>query len=160
VKERGTYYLFFNASGVVDGHHEEFIGFARSNDLRHWQVDDDRSPVVVGGGKPGAWDASGRAGDPSLYKIGKTWYMSYYSWDRKNSSDGMASTSEEKFPLGWKSYEHNPVLTVGRPDSFDGLHAGKPFIVLANNKVYHFYTAVDTLETREIALAVSGGQCE
>lgn len=154
VKVKGTYYMFFNASGVVNGLHEEFIGYATSTDLYHWKVDDDASPLVIGSGKPGAWDATGRAGDPSLYKVGRRWFMAYYSWDRKNSSDGIAWSTESDFPLNWRLYEKNPVLTVGEPGSYDALHAGKPFIVQTTKRHYHFYTAVDTAETRQIALAV------
>ncbi|MBF8296727.1 MAG: hypothetical protein HW389_3272 [Bacteroidetes bacterium] len=155
VKVGDQYYLFFNASGVVNGLQEEFIGYATSKDLLHWEVDDVNSPLVVGSARPGAWDASGRAGDPSVYKVGNTWYMAWYSWDKKNSADGLAWTTEEQFPLGWRNYEHNPVLRIGEPGSYDALHAGKPFIFLANDTLYHFYTAVALDETRQIALAVS-----
>ncbi|HTY37386.1 MAG TPA: hypothetical protein VMH23_09760, partial [Bacteroidota bacterium] len=108
VKVKDTYYMFFNASGVVNGLTEEFIGYATSKDLRHWSVDDEHSPLIVGSAQAGKWDASGRAGDPSLYKVGTTWYMAWYSWDKKNSADGLASTSEAEFPLGWKKFEGNP----------------------------------------------------
>jgi predicted GH43/DUF377 family glycosyl hydrolase len=159
VKVDGTYYLFFNASGVVDGHAEEFIGYATSPDLRTWTVDDEHSPLLVGSREPGAWDATGRAGDPSLYRVGDTWYMAYYSWDRTNSQDGLAMTSAEDFPLGWTPYPGNPVLRLGAPGSFDGLHAGKPFVFRTDDRHHHFYTAVDTAETRQIALAVEPGPC-
>jgi predicted GH43/DUF377 family glycosyl hydrolase len=159
VKVDGTYYLFFNASGVVDGHVEEFIGYATSPDLRTWTVDDENSPLVVGSRVPGAWDSSGRAGDPSLYRVGDTWYMAYYSWDRVNTQDGLAMTSAEDFPLGWTPYEGNPVLPLGAPDAFDGLHAGKPFVLRTDTRHFHFYTAVDTTESREIAVAVTPGPC-
>ena len=158
-KVDGTYYLFFNASGVVDGKAEEFIGYASSPDLFEWTVDDENSPLVVGSFEPGTWDASGRAGDPSLYRVGDTWYMAYYSWDKVNSQDGLAMTSVEDFPLGWTPYEGNPVLPLGAPGDFDGLHAGKPHITRTEDAPYHFYTAVDTLETRQIALAVDGAAC-
>lgn len=154
VKNAGTYYLFFNASGVVDGKHEERTGYATSKDLLHWTVDDKNSPILSGSGIKGHWDSSGRAGDPSVYKIGDTWYMAWYSWDRIHTSDGLAMTDTTHFPLGWKPYKGNPVLTVGTPGSFDGLHAGKPFIFLTKDRYFHFYTAVDTAQKREIALAI------
>ncbi|MEX2115939.1 MAG: family 43 glycosylhydrolase, partial [Bacteroidota bacterium] len=113
VKDDGRYYLFFNASGAVHGLVEEFIGYATSSDLYEWNVDDTNSPLVVGSGKPGAWDATGRAGDPSVFKVEGTWYMAWYSWDRKNSADGLAWTTDEEFPLNWRVYENNPVLRVG-----------------------------------------------
>lgn len=155
-----VYYLFFNASGVVDGHAEEFIGYATSPDLYTWTVDDANSPLLVGSRTPGAWDSAGRTGDPSLYRVGDTWYMAYYSWDRTSSQDGLAMTSAADFPLGWEPYEGNPALRLGAPGSFDALHAAKPFILRTDDRHYHFYTAVDTVETRQIALAVEPGPCQ
>ncbi|MEK7251608.1 MAG: hypothetical protein AAB209_14450 [Bacteroidota bacterium] len=160
VKDGDMYYLFFNASGVVNGLEEEFIGYATSKDLFHWEVDDVHSPLLVGSAKPGMWDASGRAGDPSVYKVGNIWYMAWYSWDKKNSADGLAWTTEEQFPLGWRVYEHNPILRIGEPGSYDALHAGKPFIVRTDDKYYHFYTAVALDQTRQIAVAIWPGPCK
>ena len=159
VKQDGTYFLFFNASGVVDGHAEEFIGYATSADLLSWTVHDEHNPLLVGSRTPGAWDATGRAGDPSLYRVGDTWYMAYYSWDREHAQDGLAVTSAEDFPLGWVPYEGNPVLRIGEPGAFDAQHAHKPFILRTDDRHHHFYTAVDTAETRQIALAVEPGPC-
>lgn len=159
VKVDSLYYLFFNSSGFVDGHYEEFAGYATSPDLYTWTVDDANSPVLVGSRVPGAWDASGRIGDPSPYRVGDTWYMAYYSWDGTNAQDGLAMTSVEDFPLGWTPYDGNPILRLGAPGSFDGKHAHKPFIFRTEERHYHFYTAVDTAETREIAVAVEPGPC-
>ena len=159
VKENGTYYLFFNASGVVNGLVEEFIGYGTSRDLFRWTVDDTHSPLLTGSAKPGEWDASGRAGDPSVFKVGDMWYMAWYSWDRKNSADGLAWTSEQEFPLGWHVYENNPVLRIGEPGSYDALHAGKPFIMRTKTGHFHFYTAVALDETRQIAVARWPGPC-
>lgn len=153
-KVDGIYYLFFNASGVVDGHEEEYIGFASSDDLRHWRVHDEDCPLLVGSRQPGAWDASGRTGDPSLYRVGDTWYMAYYSWDEANTQDGLAMTSASAFPLGWAPWPGNPILPLGSPGTFDALHAGKPYVVRNERGHFHFYTAVDEEENREIALAV------
>lgn len=160
VKDGDTYYLFFNASGIVNGLAEEFIGLAMSTDLLHWNVDDVNSPLIVGSAKPGTWDASGRAGDPSVYKVGNLWYMAWYSWDKKNSADGLAWTTEEQFPLGWRVYEGNPILRIGEPGSYDALHAGKPFIFRVHEKHYHFYTAVALDQTRQIAVAIWPGLCK
>jgi predicted GH43/DUF377 family glycosyl hydrolase len=153
-KVEGTYYLFFNASGVVDGHAEEFIGYATSSDLFHWKVEDENCPLLVGSRIPGQWDSSGRTGDPSLYRIGEEWFMAYYSWDLNNTQDGLAMTRAADFPLGWRPYAGNPVLLKGAPGTFDALHAGKPHIFREGNRHFHFYTAVDQSQHRQIALAV------
>ncbi len=154
VKNANRYFLFFNASGVFNGLAEEFIGYATSQDLFHWEVDDAHSPILAGSAKPGSWDASGRAGDPSVFKVGHTWYMAWYSWDKKNSADGLAWTTEDQFPLGWQKYSRNPILRIGNPGSYDALHAGKPFIFRTSQRHFHFYTAVALDETRQIAVAV------
>lgn len=159
VKVDARYYLFFNASGVVDGVEEERIGYATSSDLFNWEVDDLNAPVLSGSGVPGAWDATGRAGDPSLYRVGDTWYMAYYSWDREHAQDGLAWTSADAFPLGWRAYAGNPVLRIGPPGSFDARYAHKPFIFRTEERHFHFYTAVAEDETRAIALATWPGPC-
>ena len=159
VKVGTRYYLFFNASGVHKGREEEFIGYATSPDLMSWSVDDAHSPLLVGSGVTGAWDSTGRTGDPSLYRRGDRWYMAYYSWDGVHSRDGLAMTTAEEFPLGWIPYQGNPVLDIGAPGTYDSLHAGKPFIFETEDRHYHFYTAVDEQERREIALALWPGPC-
>ena len=159
VKDGSAYYLFFNASGIVRGVNEEFIGYATSHDLFHWAVDDVHSPLVVGSGQPGSWDSTTRAGDPSVYRVGDLWYMAYYSWDGVHAQDGLAWTTVEEFPLGWRPWDQNPVLRIGAPGSFDAQHAAKPFVFRSGDRHYHFYTAVDEQENREIALAVWPGPC-
>lgn len=155
VEHNGTYYLFFNASGVVQGHEEEYTGYAVSNDLLHWQVMDAHSPLIVGSRKPGAWDASGRTGDPSVFFAGGRWFMAYYSWDGTKAQDGIAWTTAREFPLGWRPAAQNPILKVGAAGSFDAQHAHKPFVVVHQNTYYHYYTAVATDQTREIAVATA-----
>lgn len=150
-KVDGRYYLFFNASGVVDGHAEEYTGYATALDLHRWQVAPE--PVLVGSRTPGRWDARGRVGDPSLFRVEDVWYMAYYSWDGVHAQDGYAWTPAASFPVDWTPFDANPVLKTGPADSFDALHAAKPFIVRTLHQHYHFYTAVDERESREIALA-------
>ena len=159
VKVDAIYYMFFNASGVVDDNHEEFTGYATSNDLMNWAVDDDNSPLIVGSREAGGWDSTRRTGDPSVYRVGDNWYMAYYSWDGSNAQDGLAITTAAEFPLGWKPYDGNPILPIGAAGSIDATHAHKPFIYRTDDTHYHFYTAVDELETRQIALAISPGPC-
>lgn len=154
LKAKNKYYLFFNASGINNDIEEEFIGYAVSDDLFNWNVDDKNSPILVGSGIEGRWDSSFRTGDPCVFKFQEKWCMTYYSWDNINTQDGIAYTSDEEFPLGWKPDPCNPILKKGLSGSFDELHAGKPFSFLTDDCYFHFYTAVDRYEKREIALAV------
>jgi hypothetical protein len=155
VQHDGKYYLFFNASGAVKGREEEFIGYGTSTDLLHWDVRDADSPLLVGSMKQGAWDASGRTGDPSVFAAGSRWFMAYYSWDGKKAQDGIAWTTEKEFPIGWRPVPQNPILRVGPTGSIDAQHAHKPFVVIHNGVYHHYYTAVAGDETRQIALATA-----
>jgi predicted GH43/DUF377 family glycosyl hydrolase len=152
VKRAGTYYLFFNATGWADGIHSEHIGYATAtNMLGPWTVDDANSPIIHR--EEDAWDDA-QLGDPSVYKVGSTWYMAYYALGEDNRArDGAAFTTNAEFPLGWVKYDGNPVLDVG-PDSFDERFAHKPFIVNDGGTHYHYYTAVSNGGNRVIALAI------
>ncbi len=167
VRQREWFWLFFNVSGMISLPYdnamaaantlfeEETIGVARSRDLSTWEVLDEISPLIIGSGKPGAWDSTGRTGDPSLWRVGDRWYMAYYSWDGVNTRDGIASTTDSAFPNGWRPIPENPVLDIGAPDSFDAMHAGKPFVLRTDSHHYHFYTAVAADEARNIAVAIA-----
>lgn len=153
IKVDGLFYCFFNASGEIGDYHEEFIGYATSPDLKSWTVHDEHCPLVGSGPLPGEWNASGRAGDPAVFRIGDTWWMAFYSWDNVNTQDGMMYTTAAEFPIGWRAYSSNPILPIGPAGTFDSLHAGKPFVYRTKDTHYHFYTAVDGDEKREIAVA-------
>ena len=151
VKRASTYYMFFNAANAIG---TEQIGLATSTDIIAWTVDDAHSPVVtVGAG--GSWN-SATSGDPDVFREGETWYMVMYGYDGStNAGDGYYFTSDADFPYGWKPFAGNPILTHGGVGSIDALHAHKPSILLADGRIYHWYTAVDggSPAGREIALA-------
>jgi hypothetical protein len=152
VKDNGKYYLFFNASGSLDV--IEKIGYAVSEDLYNWTVDDLNSPIIESGGA-GEWDEN-RQGDPSVFKMGDTWFMNYYGLNSNNEGqDGLAFTGEKDFPLNWKKFENNPTLPVGNTFSIDSQHAHKPFVYINNNNIFHYYTAVNQANYRRIALAIN-----
>lgn len=139
-----TYYMFFNASASI-----ETIGYATASSLLGpWTVDDVNSPVVTVSAS--GWD-SGWVGDPSIYKVGTTWYMAYYGYGDGTARDGIATTTEAAFPLGWVKYAGNPVLSPS--ETYDSTYAHKPFIVNHEGRHYHYYTAVGSAG-RVIALAV------
>lgn len=138
VKRGNTYYCFFNAGNSTT----ELIGYATAPSISGpWTVDDTNSPLL----RPGVgsdWDA-GLIGDPYVYKLGNTWYMSYYGVDKgfAGGSDGFATTTDAEFPLGWKKAAR-PVLTPGGQYTVDGKSANKPWIATTASKLYHFYAAV------------------
>jgi hypothetical protein len=79
--------------------------------------------------------------------------MDFYGFDGTNASDGIAWTTDAKFPLGWTEYAGNPILTKGT--SYDSTYAHKPFAYIKGGVKYHFYTAVGSLG-RCVALAIGG----
>lgn len=150
----GKYYMFFNAYGNGAA---ERIGYATATALLGpWTVDDVNSPLV-NVGAAGTWDDE-IVGDPSIYRVGDTWYMAYYGYDGIKGQDGVAYTSNSLFPLGWTKHPQNPILKVGATNSYDDMHAHKPNIVQTPGAIYHYYTAVGngqpTVGKRSIALAI------
>jgi predicted GH43/DUF377 family glycosyl hydrolase len=152
----GVNYMFFNAQGVVNGIVEERTGFATSDDLVNWVVDDVNSPVLPDNAV-GAWQASQRVGDPSIYEVGKYFFMAYFSVPNPLTAayDGIAYTRKSTFPIGWQRWDAvNPVLSPGTEyDAIDTLFAHKPFIISKDNTHYHYYTSVNASE-RGIGLAM------
>lgn len=150
VKRGSTYYLFFNAN--TGG---ESIGFATSDDLLTWVVDDANSPVMSPSST--GWDST-RIGDPYLWKKGDIWYMAYYGAGGSGtpSQEGMAWTLDEDFPLGWKKYTaFNPVIPIGGSGSYDSQSAGRGCVLVTPYRLYHWYTTGNgTGNTVEIALSV------
>lgn len=157
IKKNDLYYMFFNASGIVNNKDEERIGYATSLDLINWNVDDNNSPLLSGSGITGMWDSSGRAGDPSVYKMGDYYFMAYYSCnaDFTAAYDGLAYTTKDKFPFGWQPIDDNPILSPSSGNSYDSKYSCKPFIINTMEYHFHFYTAVDKNNKREIALGFS-----
>lgn len=159
IKRHDTYYMFFNATGDVNGINvRERIGYATAPGLAGpWSPDDMNSPILdIGGVGSGRWDAE-RVGDPSVYRIGNTWYMAYYGYGADgHSADGVAWTSDDAFPLGWSRSNH-PVLAPGPAGTFDDSASAKPYIYVTPDRHYHYYTAAGNQEGTNIALAVSPG---
>ena len=150
----GTYYMFFNAYG--NGGFER-IGYATAANITGtWTVDDVNSPLIDVG-TSGAWDSQ-IAGDPSVYRVGDTWYMAYYGYNGTNGQDGAAFTTNASFPLGWAKHPQNPLLKIGVAGSYDDTHAHKPCIAPMPGGMYHYYTAVgngqSTTAMKSIALAI------
>lgn len=149
VKHDDAYYMFFNASSSVDS--VERIGYATSQDLLTWTVDDVNSPVLDKGAA-GAWDDV-KIGDPAVWRSGDYWYMAYFGDGGTNAQDGLAYCTVDQFPTTWTKHSQNPTLTVGGSGSIDDTHAHKPFIFRTPQGFYHFYTAA--APAKSIALAVA-----
>jgi hypothetical protein len=148
VEDNGVWHMFLNGT-AGDGKERIGHGVATSPD-GPWAVDTD--PVLDVAAS--TWE-SNNVGQPWVFKLRETWYMEYYGYNGTSAGDGLATTSEEDFPLGWTKHPANPLLTPG-PDAYDAKFAHKPFSLILPDRICHFYTAVAVDNTRQVALVVIG----
>ncbi|MBT3297238.1 MAG: hypothetical protein HN919_21785 [Verrucomicrobia bacterium] len=130
------YVMYYNAKG---GH--ESIGMAVSDDMVNWQRYGD-GPVVDHG--------SGITGDPQISRIGDVWVMFYFGafW-----APGAFDTFAASYDLvNWTKWDGAKLIESSEP--YDSTYAHKPWVVVHEGVVYHFYNAVGS-EGRVIALATS-----
>ncbi|HOV21539.1 MAG TPA: hypothetical protein P5150_00220 [Candidatus Ratteibacteria bacterium] len=147
MKEKGIFYLFYNAKPAFSGDWIEEIGFATSKDLKTW-VRYSNNPVI-NRNNANNWDLV--VGDPYLVKYKDKWVMFYCGVDKKNARDGIA------FSVDLKQWEKvpEPILDIGTDEDIDGKHAHKPCVILYKGILYHFYCAVDKNDYRTITVATS-----
>jgi predicted GH43/DUF377 family glycosyl hydrolase len=110
LKEDGIYKMWYhsiNASKVRQ------IGYATSTDAINWSKY--RGNPTLRPGSPGAWD-SGGIGEPTVIKVGSIFYM-YYMRTIEKHGIGLATSPDGIY---WTKYSDNPILTVGKPGSWDG----------------------------------------
>jgi predicted GH43/DUF377 family glycosyl hydrolase len=130
--------MFYNARGEA-GH--ESIGMAVSEDIVNWQRYGDGAVIDHG---------SGISGDPQITKIGDVWVMFYFGafWKPKAFETFACSCDL----VNWTKWEGPHLIEPSEP--WDSKYAHKPWVVVHNDVVYHFYNAVGS-EGRVIALATS-----
>ena len=133
----GYWYIFFNANGNVDGQWAERTGFAFSKKIDGpYTVDPDRISKFA----EDAGDHSGiLCGDPSIFKINDLYYMFYFDTSHKSEVvDRYAWTTAAEFPRGWRY--GGPVIKNDK--NYNKTFAHKPFVLIKDNILYHYYTAV------------------
>ena len=128
--------MYYNAKGK-----HESIGMAVSKDMINWQRYG-TGPVVDHG--------SGITGDPQITKMGDLWVMFYFGagWQPK-AFDSFACSYDL---VNWTDWEGERLIKPSEP--WDDQYAHKPWIVVHDDVVYHFYCAVGS-EGRVIALSTS-----
>ena len=130
------YVMFYNAAGKY-----ETIGMAVSKDMVNWQRYG-KEPVIDHG--------KGISGDPQITKIGDVWVMFYFGafW-KPNAFDTFACSHDL---VHWTKWEGPHLIEPSK--EWDKQYAHKPWVVVHDDVVYHFYNAVGS-EGRVIALATS-----
>lgn len=145
VEHEGRWFMFFNASGAD---YRETIGFATAPSVTGpWAVDDSRSPVFEP--VPESWESQ-IVGDPFLRRTGSGWEMTYFGFGGLYAADAEAVTTDDDFPLGWKRTGR----VLAPSEDYDARFAHKPWLVPTDRGLFHFYTAVDENDVRQIALVV------
>ena len=143
----GNYwFIFFNANGTIDGETAERTGFAYSTNIDGpYIVDPDRiSKFAEDIGN----HSSIQCGDPSIFKLNGLYYMFYFDTSHGDEVvDRYAWTTPGEFPRGWRY--GGAVIKNNKP--FNKTYAHKPFVLIKDNILYHYYTAVGD-EGRCIAL--------
>ncbi len=139
--------MFYNAVGDTSTFENwvERIGVATSNDMIHWERYE---------GNPVIDHYVGLTGDAVIQKIDSVYVMFYYGafWPkgRKDAFNRFACSYDL---LHWTDWNGEDLISTS--ESYDEKYAHKPYVVKHDGIVYHFYTAVNNLEQRGLAVATS-----
>ena len=146
----GRFVNFYNAKSRIA--RREVIGMVVSDDLLHWRRFG-KDPVVDNG-NPECYALSG---DPMIRRIGNVWVMFYFGYKWRDDVKGAFDTFACSYDLKhWTKWEGEPLVKPS--ESYDCIHAHKPWVLKYDGVVYHWYCAVgkrDGREVRGIALATS-----
>lgn len=143
-KVDGKWYCFFNAEGTVDGEVAERTGFATADALEGpWHVEPERISQFA---ERRAKGLAIQCGDPSLFMWRGLVYMFYFNLSN-GVVDHWAWTTKGEIPRGWR-YGGVCINKTAEDDKY----AHKPFVLIKDGTLYHFYTAVTRVNRRRIAL--------
>lgn len=122
LEDAGTFYIFYAQDPGNGGDGKMYYTTASA-------VTGPYSPgtLIFSPGTAGAWDSL-RVGEPSIIKVGSTYYMAYMGEKTTYQTTerlGMASASS--LTGTWTRYAGNPIIIPG-PDSWDGYMLGDPEI--------------------------------
>lgn len=128
--------MYYNAKGEY-----ETIGMAVSNDMTTW---------LRYGAEPVIDNGSGISGDAQITKIGDVWVMFYFGafW-QPNAFETFAASYDL---VHWTKWTGPNLVEPSEP--WDQQYAHKPWVIVKDDVVYHFYNAVGDAG-RVIALATS-----
>jgi predicted GH43/DUF377 family glycosyl hydrolase len=138
-KKLGFPFVMFYNGKLRNGY--ERIGMAVSEDMLSWHRYGSE-PVIDNG--------EGISGDPQIVRIGDIWVMFYFGafWKPK-AFDTFACSLDL---VHWNKWTGPDLIAPSEP--WDDTYAHKPWMVVDDGIVYHFYCAVGS-EGRVIAVATS-----
>ena len=130
--------MYYNAK-TEDGY--ERITMALSKNMTDW---------VRYGFEPLIDNGSGISGDPQIAKIGDLYVMFYFgAFYRPGAFDTFAASFDLE---NWVKWEGADLISPSEP--YDSTFAHKPWVIMHEGVVYHYYCAVGD-QGRVIALATS-----
>jgi predicted GH43/DUF377 family glycosyl hydrolase len=128
LKVGSTWYMYYSG---LDGPRER-LGLATSTDGINW-TKYENNPIL---------EAEGNIWQPSVLKVGDTWYMWYGTHNHEinlaTSSDGM----------NWTNSENNPVLRHGSFGEWDNYSSFGCHVLLINGTYHMVYTGRSLRESR------------
>ena len=139
-------YSYVNAYNAKDTDHKESIFLAVSNDGENW---------IRYGDKAIIFDDSLEQniqinGDPQILKIGDLYVMVYFILQDGKAFNTFACSYDL---LHWTKWDGKPLIESEY--EWEDLYAHKPWIVVKDGVVYHYYCAVNNNNERFIALATN-----
>lgn len=136
-------YPFVNAYNAKGEDHRESIFLAVSKDGEHWErygkkaiISDDGDTFIHG--------------DPQILKFGELYIMVYYVLRDEKAFNIFACSYDL---LHWTKWTGKPLIESEY--AWENVYAHKPWIVMDNGILYHFYCAVNDKKERFIALATN-----
>ena len=145
---RTTGYRYVNAYNGKAMNHKERIFLAVSEDGENWErygdapVIDDVTPDP---------DNMVISGDPQIYKIGDIYVMFYFQFPGKVGARDTFACSRDL--IHWTRWHGEPLIAP--VEEWENVHAHKPWVVVDQGVVYHFYCACNRNNQRFIAVATS-----
>ncbi len=141
-----TGYSYVNAYNAKDGDHRESIYLAVSNDGIHWERYGDKYVIY-----DDTEDKSIRInGDAQILKYGDLYIMIYFVLQNGITYDTFACSYDLQH---WKKWTGKRLIESEY--DWEDLYAHKPYVLVENGVVYHYYCACNKKGERFIALATS-----
>jgi predicted GH43/DUF377 family glycosyl hydrolase len=103
---------------------------------------------------PDTWKDTYTA-NADLISLGDQYLMYYRGTDKQHDRVGVMSCKKDKFDgLHWDDYSGNPIIDVGRENTFDEVNILDPSAVVVDGTVYLYYSAIGK-KAETIGLATS-----
>lgn len=136
-------YPFVNAYNAKGEDHRESIFLAVSNDGETWKRYGEKAIISDNGD-------TFIHGDPQILKLGELYIMLYFVLRGEKAFNIFACSYDL---VHWTKWTGKPLIESEY--AWENLYAHKPWVVVENGIVYHYYCAVNDQKERFIALATS-----